>query len=197
MAERILGVWVALSLIMPLSAHGGPALDTLQKRVNSVIEILRDSSLKGEAAKETKKKKIQAVTSEMFDFEELSRRTLAKNWNKLSPSQQNEFVQLYRELLENAYMDRILSYSNEKVLYVEEKMPEKGKAEVKTRMTSQTGEIPIDYWLIQMAGAWKVYDVVIERVSLTKNYRAQFRESLLKKSPAEMLQSLRKKVGKE
>ena len=134
---------------------------------------------------------------EIFDFEELSRRTLVKNWEKLSPSQQNEFVQLYRELLENAYMDRILSYSNEKVLYVEEKMPEKGKAEVKTRMTSQTGEIPIDYWLIQKAGAWKVYDVVIEGVSLTKNYRAQFRESLLKKSPAEMLQSLRKKVGKE
>ena len=59
-------------------------------------------------------------------------------------------------------MDKILSYSNEKVLYVEEKMPEKGKAEVKTKMTRQTGEIPIDYWLIQKAGAWKVYDVVIE-----------------------------------
>lgn len=196
MSKRILGACVMLLFIFPFSAYGDSALNTVQKRVTRVIEILKDQSLKPESAKELKRAKIRAVTDEMFDFDELSRRTLAKNWEKLNPAQQKEFIKLYREILENAYMDKILSYSNQKILFLRENAPEKGKAEVTTKIVTQTAEIPIDYQLIQREGEWRVYDIIIEGVSLVKNYRSQFREILASKSPEEMLQILRKKVGK-
>jgi phospholipid transport system substrate-binding protein len=196
MTRWILTTCVALLLIVPLSSYGDSALDTIKKHVTRVIDMLKDPSLKHESARDMKAKKIREVTNEMFDFEELSRRTLGKNWERLDSAQQKEFIQLYRQILEDAYMGKILSYSNEKVFFLRENTLEKGKAEVMTRIVTQTGEIPISYQVIENKGNWKVYDVVIEGVSLVKNYRTQFREILANKSPEEMLQILRKKVGK-
>jgi phospholipid transport system substrate-binding protein len=196
MTKWILTTCVTLFLIFPISAYGDSALDTVKKHVTRVIEMLRDPSLKHESTRDMKEKKIRAVTDEMFDFEELSRRTLGKNWERLDSAQRKEFIQLYRQILESAYMDKILSYSNEKVLFLRENTLEKGKAEVMTKIVTHTGEIPISYQVTEKKDNWRVYDVIIEGVSLVKNYRTQFREILANKSPEEMLQILRKKVGK-
>ena len=132
----------------------------------------------------------------MFDFTELSKRSLGQNWDKLNPDQQKEFIKLFKSLLEETYADKITSYTDEKVVFKKEVSLSEKTVEVQTTIVTKTSEVPIHYRLIEKNGNWKVYDVVIEGVSLVSNYRTQFREILANKTPEALLEILRKKVGK-
>jgi len=132
----------------------------------------------------------------MFDYSELSRRTLGQDWKKLNPAQQNEFTDLYKSLLEDAYADKIINYTDEKVAFSKENQLSEKTFEVQTTVLTKKADIPIYYRVIQKDGQWKVYDVVIEGVSLVNNYRNQFREILMNKSPEVLIDTLKKKVGK-
>ena len=187
---------MVLVLLLPLVSHAGAPLDTVKSGVNKVISVAGDPALKGEAAKCTKAEKIRAIVGEFFDFMVLSRLTLGKNWKKFKPNQQKEFVTLYRALLEKVYMDRILEYSDEKVVFAKEIMLSEKKAEVQSKVIAQSAEIPIHYRLVLRNGKWKVYDVIVEGISMVKNYRSQFGQLLAKGSPDDLLKTLREKVNK-
>ena len=92
-------------------------------------------------------------------------------------------------------MDRILAYKDEKVEVSREKLFSDTKAEVQSKVVAPSGNIPIVYRMILKKNNWKVYDVIIEGVSLIKNYRTQFNDILAKKSPDELLKTLREKVS--
>ncbi|MGE5311198.1 MAG: ABC transporter substrate-binding protein, partial [Nitrospirota bacterium] len=154
----------------------------------------RDPALKAETAKEIKRERLRGIYEQMFDEIEIAKRTLARNWNALDLAQRREFVQLFRQVLEKAYIDKILSYTNEKVAFDKENILAENQAEVQTRIITASKEIPISYRVIQKEGTWKVYDVIVEGVSLVQNYRTQFSEILAKNSPDELLEILRKKV---
>jgi len=186
-------LWFVLSLL-PAPACAGAATETLKVHVNKVLELLRDPVLKPASAKEVKKDKLRAIYVLMFDEVELSRRALARNWNSLNTAQREEFVHLFRQVLEKTYADRILAYANEKVIFDREIMLSDHQAEVTTRILSSSKTIPFTYRMIRKGNAWKVYDVVVENVSLIQNYRTQFNEILAKNTPEQMLQTLRKKV---
>ena len=177
-----------------LPVDAGAPLDSVQTHVNKVLDILRDPKLKGESAKEIKKEKLRAIYQQMFDEGELSRRTLGGNWNKLNPAQQQEFTQLFRQLLGRVYIDKILAYTDEKIVFSKENMLSNNQAEVQTKVITSSKEIPIFYRLILKDGTWKVYDVVIENVGLVQNYRSQFNSILAKNTPDQLLESLRNKV---
>ncbi len=180
--------------VLPVYAAG--PLDAVRTDVNKVLDVLRDPKLKGASAKEIKKEKLRAIYDQMFDEVELSRRTLARNWNTMNDSQRREFIRLFRDVLEKAYIDKILAYTNEKITFDRETMTSDNLAEVQTRIITTTAkEIPITYRVIQKAGTWKVYDVVVENVSLVMNYRSQFNDILAKNTPDQLLEILRKKVA--
>jgi phospholipid transport system substrate-binding protein len=185
-----------LCLIVPVAAFAGTALETVKTQADKVLEVLRDPALKPESAKKVKKEKIRSISEKMFDFTELSRRTLSKNWDKLNPEQQKEFVLLYRSLLEDSYADKILSYTDEKIVFNKEVPLTEKTTEVQSAVLRKNGEIPIYYRVVLKGGVWRVYDVVIEGVSLISNYRSQFREVLMNKPPESLLETLRKKTGK-
>jgi phospholipid transport system substrate-binding protein len=189
------GILVFLFLSQPL--HAGAPLDTVQANVNKVLEVLRDPALKVESAKEIKKEKLRLIYDRMFDDVELSRRTLARNWNTLNTPQRQEFVQLFRQVLEKAYIDKILSYTDEKIVFDKESMLSGNQSEVPTRIVTSSKAIPISYRMIMKDGVWKVYDVVIENVSLVQNYRTQFNDILAKGTPEQLLETLRKKVKEQ
>ncbi len=196
MKKRHIGLFViVLLLVLPLAAHSGPAFDVVKERVNEVLTALRNPALKGEAGKKAKKEKISSISQEMFDFTELSKRSLGQNWSKLSPEQQREFTDLYKSLLEDTYADKITTYTDEKLNFGKEIPLSDKTVEVRTTVITKTSTIPINYRLIEENGRWKVYDVVIEGVSLISNYRSQFREILGTKAPEALLETLRKKVG--
>jgi phospholipid transport system substrate-binding protein len=197
MKKHYIGLPILMFFLSTLPVYAGAPLDAVQSNVNKVLEVLRDPKLKAESAKETKRKELEAIYEQMFDEVELSRRTLGANWNKLNPAQQKEFVQLYRQVLEKAYIDKILAYTNEKIVFPKESTLAKDQAEVQTKVITSSKEIPISYRVILKDGTWKVYDVVVENVSLVQNYRSQFNSILAKNTPDQLLETLRKKVKEQ
>jgi len=196
MINCIVRITFILCLIFPVSAFAGVPLETVKGYADKVLDVLRDPALKAEAAKKTKKDKLRAISEKMFDFTELSKRTLAQNWSKFNPEQQKEFVDLYTSLLEDAYANKIMAYTDEKIVFSTEVALTEKTVEVRSTVLRKNEDIPIYYRVIMKDGLWRVYDVVVEGVSLINNYRSQFREILANKTPESLLETLRKKVGK-
>jgi phospholipid transport system substrate-binding protein len=188
--RRIVGFGFVFIFFFSLAAHAGAPLDATKEGVNKVLDVLRNKSL----SKTVKKERLESIYGDMFDEVELARLSLGRNWNRLNASQRQEFVPLFRKVLEKAYGDKILSYTNEKVDFYRETMLSADRAEVRTRVITSSKEIPIFYRLIMRNGKWKVYDVVIENVSLVQNYRAQFNDILARNSPSQLITILKKKV---
>lgn len=183
-------------LVLPIQAMAATPKETVETGVNDLLKTLGDPSFKTMDKDERlaiMKIKIGAV----FDFKELSRRTLGRTWKKMSPEQQTEFVELFTQVLQGVYADLLMSYTDQKVIFGAEKMQKKGRAEVESYLVTSDGrKIPIFYRLTDKTGSWRVYDVIIEGVSMVKNYRSQFREIMKGGSPEKLLEILRKKVAK-
>jgi phospholipid transport system substrate-binding protein len=184
-----------LWLTLPLIVHAGTATEVVKTEVDAVLEILRNPALKGEAGIKVKRQKIEVTAGKLFDFTELSKRSLGLYWNRFTPEQRKEFEELYRRLLEDAYVDRITAYTNEKIEFTGEVSLSENTVEVKSMVAAKSGDTPIYYMVMRKGDQWGVYDVVIEGVSLVENYRTQFREILSSKSTEELLDVLRRKVG--
>lgn len=195
MKKQLVGFLIILWLMLPLYVYSGVPLETVKGYIARVLDVLQDPALKGDTGKKVKKEKIKLISEKMFDFTELSRRSLGQNWNKLSADQQKEFIILYKSLLEEAYADKITSYSDERVIFKKEIILSEKTFAVETTIVTKTSEVPINYRVIEKDGQWKVYDVVIEGVSLVSNYRTQFKEILANKTPDVLIETLRKKVA--
>ena len=193
--RRLSGLVFLATLVLPCLAFGGAPLDTVKAGVAGVLDVLRDPKLQGESGRKVKEQRIEAAADKLFDFVELSKRTLGVNWNKLTMDQRKEFVQLYKTVLKTAYVNRIMDYRNEEVDFTKEVPLSDTTAEVQSRVAEKSTSVSIDYRVIKEDSGWKVYDVVIEGVSLISNYRTQFREILGGNPPEKLLEVLRKKTG--
>jgi phospholipid transport system substrate-binding protein len=196
---RIVIVLLAACLLLGFAtpSFAGPALDTVKSNADDVLKVLNNPSYKGDAGKKAKQEQIRKISLKMFDFAELSKRTLGLNWNKFSVAQRQEFVDLYKGILEDAYVDKITSYTDERINYTKELRLSENAAEVQSIIVTKSAEIPVNYRMHYKDGQWKVYDVVIEGVSLVNNYRTQFREILASNPPEHLLDTMRKKVQKK
>lgn len=192
-------VMAALMILLILSSlvYAASPLDAVKEKANSVLDVLRDPKLKGEAGKKVKEQKIEVAAEKLFDFVELSKRTLGLNWNKFTPDQRREFVDLYKKILKDAYIEKITAYTNEKVDFTKEVALSETATEVQSVVAYKGGIVSINYRVMKKGNDWKVYDVVIEGVSLISNYRTQFREILGNGTPENLLETLRKKTGKK
>ena len=198
MKRKFTGLIMILAVVLMIPLHGfaSTPLETVQTGVEKVLATLTDPAFKAKS-KDAQLSDLTGAISTIFDFDELSKRTLGKEWRKMNEAQQKEFVELFRELLQGVYADRLLAYSDQKVIFDKENMLKKGTAEVQSYLQTSDGKkIPLFYRLTDKSGSWKVYDVIIEGVSMVKNYRTQFREILAKDSPDKLLEILRSKVGK-
>jgi phospholipid transport system substrate-binding protein len=184
-------------LVLSSLAFAGAPLDTVKANANGVLDVLKDPKLRGEAGKKVKEQRIEAAADKLFDWVELSKRTLGMNWNKFTPDQKKEFVELYRKLLKDAYIDKITAYTNEQINFTKEVSLSDTVVEVQSIIIYKGGEVSIFYKVMKKGNDWKVYDVVIEGVSLINNYRTQFREILGNNPPETLIDTLRKKTVKK
>jgi phospholipid transport system substrate-binding protein len=190
--------WLLLTLemLVLLSAGtgiAGEANDQLKQSVDKVLAILNDPTLKGTGNSQERRQKIKEVIYARFDFNEMAKRSLGPQWQKRSPEEQKEFVQLFTSLLEYSYIENIESYNGEKIRFLNQRQ-DKDFAEVNTKLINNKGqEFSLDYRLKNENGDWKVIDVVIENISLVNNYRAQFNRLLAKSSFAELLDTMKQK----
>ncbi len=162
--------WLSICFVSPVMAVPSPT-EQVQATVDRVIDLLRDKSLEGQPRREA----LSALIRARFDFDIMSQRTLGQYWKQGSDIEQGRFVQLFSDLLEASYIGRIEAYSDEKVIYDGERI--KGdRAEVRTRVRNASTDIKIDYRMVLQGEEWYVYDVIIEDVSLIKNYRSSYGE---------------------
>lgn len=191
----MVGLLGFVGAIFPTPSAAGGATDAMKATIDEVLRIVKDKELKQPAKSEERRRQLEKVVGDRFDYEEMSRRALGAPWNQLADKDKQEFVTLFRTLLTNSYADKIEMYSGEGVQYVNERT-EKEYAEVRTKVLTGKTEIPLDYRMLNKAGDWRVYDVVLDGVSLVNNYRGQF-SKILKSSPyADLVDQLRKKSDK-
>lgn len=184
--------WVVLTVV---PGYAGAPTDSMKATIDEILRIIREKELKQPGKAEERRQLLEQVVGARFDYQEMSRRALGAAWNALSDQEKQEFVGLFRTLLTNSYADKIESYSGESVQYLNERT-EKNYAEVRTKVLSGKTEIPLDYRLINKADEWRVYDVVVDGVSLVNNYRGQFTKILRASSYSDLVDQLRKKSDK-
>ena len=197
MRKLLIGLNLLVLSMYPIQIYAGTAYDVVKSRMNEAFEVLRDPALQGESANKLKRKKILSILDNVFDYVELSKRTLSRNWNKLTPNQREEFQRLYKTLLEKVYLDKILAYSDQEVVFGKERTLGQNKVEVESKIVSGSLVTPIHFRMILKNGKWRAYDVVIEGISLVKNYRSQFKRIIKRESLEGMFEILRKKVSKK
>lgn len=172
--------------------YAGAPTDSMKTTIDEILRIIREKELKQPQKADERRLLLERVVGARFDYTEMSRRALGAPWNTLSDQQKQEFVDLFRTLLTNSYADKIETYSGEGVQYLHERT-EKEYAEVRTKVLSGKTEIPLDYRLINKTDDWRVYDVVVDGVSLVNNYRGQFTKILRASSYSDLVDQLRKK----
>lgn len=185
-------MWVGLTVV---PGYAGAPTDSMKTTIEEVLRIIREKELKQPGKAEERRQQLEKVVGARFDYQEMSRRALGASWNTLSDQEKQEFVGLFQTLLTNSYAEKIESYSGEGVQYLNERT-ENGYAEVRTKVLSGKTEIPLDYRLINKAEDWRVYDVVVDGVSLVNNYRGQFTKILRASSYSDLVDQLRKKSDK-
>ena len=183
-----------LLLVQPVWLAAGVPGDQVRQTTDKLLAILKDPQLKGESKKNERRDKLKELIYQRFDFTEMARRSLGSEWRRRSPEEQKEFVKLFTGLLERAYLDNIESYNGEKFRYLKEQ-EDNNHAEVDTKIIDNKGqEFSINYRLHKVNGDWKVYDVVIEDISLVNNYRSQFNRVLATSSYEELVNRMKGKT---
>jgi phospholipid transport system substrate-binding protein len=190
-----LAIW-GISLIFfasSLFAQGGPTAQ-VKASITKVVDILKDPALKKAEKEEERRKQLRDVILPRFDFREMAQRSLGLHWRDRTPQERDEFVSLFTDLLEGFYRKRIESYTDEEILYTGEQLEDKF-AVVNTKIVSRKEQldVPVEYKVILRDGQWKVYDVVIEGVSLVSNYRSQFNRIIRTSSYAELVRKMKVK----
>jgi len=185
------------SIAIPALGSAGQPTEVMKSTIDKVITVLKDPALKGETRTEARRKEIRKAVHDVFDFREMAQRSLGRYWSKRTPAEKDEFTELFSDLLERSYINRIESYSDEKISYDSEEIDGE-YAVVKTRfITKRMEEFSADYKMLDENGLWKVYDVVIERVSLVNNYRIQFNKIISSSSYAELVKKMKNKAESE
>ena len=176
--------------LWPFPANAGEVTVQLSGTIDEFVGILVNTPVAELRAKGLPDKALSLIYSR-FDFAEMTKRSLGRHWNSLEPSEQREFVDAFTQRLLIAYGRTVRATGDEKVQY-EREVLDGEYASVDTKVISKDGgEIAIDYRLHGFDGQWKVYDMVIENVSIVNNYRAQFDRVIAKSSVKELLQKIK------
>jgi phospholipid transport system substrate-binding protein len=184
--------------IMVAGAVAAPAMgprETVESSVGRVITLLQDAdAVKTESTRQPDRRtEIRKLARELFDFEEVTRRTLSRHWAARSADERAEFVALFTELLERSYVNRVEAYAGESITYIGEAV-DAGYATVRSKiLTDRRSEIAVDYRLHLRDGRWRVYDLQIDGVSFVSTYRSQFDRIIQAESYAALLERMRKK----
>ena len=164
----------------------------LKNTIDKVISIVKDENFKKD--QKGRREALRKAIDERFDYRQMVIRSLAKNWNSRSDQERQEFISLFKSLLENSYASKLEAYRDEKINYVGEEI--KGEyALVKTEVVRQSSTVGVDYKLIQTDGDWQVYDFVIEGVSMIRNYRSQFTKIIRNDSYEVLVEKLTAKIA--
>ena len=185
----------AFLLLYSFNAYAESPIVEIKSTVDQAIQILTDPQLRGESKKQERRKRLRDAIFVRFDFQEMAQRSLGAHWQRRTPEEQAEFIKVFSALLEQTYVDNIESYNNEKFIYTNERIDGR-YAEVGSKMRNAKGEeFSINYKLHRVGEDWRVYDLVVENVSLVNNYRSQFNRILTSSTYDELVLKIKAKLS--
>jgi phospholipid transport system substrate-binding protein len=173
---------------------GGTATAAIKTTIKQMFVILNDEELKTPGRAEERHQQLEKVIGNRIAYDEMAKRSLGPQWAQLNEEERQEFVRLYAQLLRDTYSSRFDRYSDEKVEFLQETL-QGDYAEVRTRLTSSKFTLDVDYRMLQRAGDWRVYDIVVDGISLVHSYREQFTKIIRTYSYEELVTKLREKTG--
>lgn len=155
------------------TAHALTPTETVQRRVEQAIQAMAQAP-RGPDGAAVRRAGIRRAADELFDWNEMARRSLGRHWEVRSPAERADFVAVYTALMARAYLGKIDQYGGEPILYLGERI-DGNQALVQTRVVAgRRGEVPIEYRLHKLGDRWAAYDVSVDNVSLVATYRSQF-----------------------
>ena len=176
-------------------AQAGPVTDQLRDDLARVFRVIEETSVERAGANGIdvgkRREAIRRVAAPVFDWREMTSRTLGQHWQARSEAERTEFVQIFSDLVNRAYITQLERYSGEAIRYISERI-EGDLGGVSTRFVTKQGrEIPVDYRVISRDGRWRINDVVVQGVSLVSNYRSQFDKVIRSSSYPELVKRIR------
>jgi phospholipid transport system substrate-binding protein len=187
------GLLFLFCILLPAPSRAGSPTEQVRATVDKVLTIVRNPNLKSVAQKKDLRAQLAEVISPGFDFPEMAKRSLGPHWGRRTAEEQREFVQIFAELLGRSYAQNIEYYTSQTVLYMRE-VEDKNYAQVDTKIvTENRADVSINYKLHSVDKEWKVYDLVIEDISIVNNYRSQFDRVIARSSFAELVRTMKEK----
>lgn len=182
-----------LTLAVAVSAWAGAPTEQARQHTDQVLRIMQDPAFRAEDKRFERWAAVRKVAIQIFDVEETAKRALGRHWRDRTPAERAEFVELFAELLERAYIGKIDLYGGEQVKYMSESVDD-DKAVVRAKiMTRRGAEVPVDARMVRKGDRWYIYDISLENISLVGNYRAQFDQIIRTASYQDLVKRLKDK----
>ena len=187
--HRLIPLIVALVLGLASAVWAGPPTEQLRTYTDQVVKILQNPSMTLPERREA----VRHLAEEVFDVTETAKRALGQHWQQRTPAEQDEFVKLFANLLEQTYISRIDEFGGERLTYVSEQI-DGDRAIVRAKITTKNGtDVPVESRVLLKGNRWLIYDILIENLSLISNYRAQFDRVIRTASYDELVKRLKTK----
>lgn len=189
LARSCIACAILMFVCVSLAHAASPARNALEHAVDAILICVTDPDYAKAETRPALRERIKTAIYAIFDFEEFSSRTVGTSWRDFTPEQRQAFTNAFATLLFSTYLDRVNGYNGERVIYTGEVASDAGdRVEVRTLLTLKDNKaVPVDYRMLPKGGTWRVYDVLIEGISLVKNYRTQFQDILSKGKPDELI----------
>ena len=173
----------------------GEPLEVIKVSADRAIQILKDPQLQANEKKKERIERLKEIANPLFDFEEMARRSLGPHWRRRSFQEQKEFVKLFRNFIEKTYSNNVDLYAGEQIVMGKE-IIDNDYAQVDSSFVNPKGEeFSVVFRLRRTEGKWKVYDALVESISIVNNYRSQFDRVISKSSFEELIRLLKEKTG--
>jgi len=188
---KALAAWLMVAGAAVASPVMGPR-EAVESAIGRVLSVIQDGEVNGKAVAD-RPAEVRRIARELFDYDEMTRRTLSRHWSQRTADEQAEFVALFSDLLERSYVGRIEAYAGEKITFVGEAI-DGNFATVRSKVVTQRrSETVLDYRMHVREGRWRVYDVLIDGVSFVSTYRGQFDRVIQAESYGSLVERLRKR----
>ncbi len=190
----MLNIMMAVLLATAGTVTAAGPTETVQTAVQQVFSQPADPAVKTVSTAQ-RRADIRKIAESLFDFKEMSERSLGGAWAQASPAERQEFIRLFSALIATTYIGKIEQYAGEPIMYVGERV-DGDEAAVQSRVVTPKGsQVGIEYRMYRADGRWTVYDIHVDGISLASSYKAQFNRIVQRGSFAELLKQLRQKVG--
>ena len=195
MKSRFLACLIGMFILsVPSLLWAGKPMDEIRLAVTHALQTLKKAEIKSAHERKELAARLEKIIDPVFDFREMAKRSLGIHWRDLTPGEQQEFVPIFKDFLSSIYLGRIGFYNGEKVLFTGDTVGD-NYAEVDTRVVAKNGDqFPVVYMMKRNDGDWKIYDVVVDNVSIDNNYRSQFDRVISRFSYQDLLKRMKQRL---